>query len=244
MRWNSREKKRVEMTEKKLFERFSEIMPETNQITINVCDRILKNIDESQIKNKFSKYFEKIHDDVYADYLFHQKDTYEQITDGLKKSPSFEELDKFFTSLGNSRKSRAGRAFELILKEMLKNKLSYPIDGQVQIGGAKPDFVMPSKKHFQTNPLDCLLLTAKRTLRERWRQVVTEAFRTYSYFLATIDKDISANQLRYAEDQKIYIVTTEQNISSNNTYASASNVISFEKFISSHLDPSLERWKS
>ena len=61
------------MTEKKLFERFSEIMPETNQITINVCDRILKNIDESQIKNKFSKYFEKIHDDVYSDYLFHQK---------------------------------------------------------------------------------------------------------------------------------------------------------------------------
>tara|TARA_Y100000590_G_scaffold466398_1_gene641639 strand:- start:49067 stop:49264 length:198 start_codon:yes stop_codon:yes gene_type:complete len=65
---------------------------------------------------------------------------------------------------------------------LLGRHLGFPLDGQVKVDGAKPDFVMPSSEYFDQNPIDCMLLTAKKTLRECWRQVVTEANVTYSYF--------------------------------------------------------------
>ena len=80
------------------------------------------------------------------------------------------------------------------------------MDKQIKVKGAKPDFVLPSESFLSTHPLDAMLLTAKRTLRERWRQVVTEANVAHSYYLATLDDKISANQLKEAEKNKIYII--------------------------------------
>ena len=87
-----------------------------------------------------------------------------------------------------------------------------------------------------------MLLTAKRTLRERWRQVVTEANVTYSYFLATLDNKVTQSQLNQAAKHKIYVVTTKTNIGQIEHYDKAGNVISFEEFITLHLDPAMKRW--
>ena len=88
---------------------------------------------------------------------------------------SFEELNLFFLSLSQSRKSRAGKAFEVIIKRLFK-ALDYPFDEQVVING-KPDFLLPGEKHYMAHGADCIIFTAKRTLRERWRQIVTEGIR-------------------------------------------------------------------
>lgn len=148
-------------------------------------------------------------------------------------------LNDFFLSLSQSRKSRAGKAFEDIHNELFK-RLGYPFDEQVPIDG-KPDFVMPSKKHYDDNPLDCIVFTAKRTVRERWKQIVTEGSKGMGFFLATIDRDISQNQLREMMRNRIYLVVPK-NIK-DEFYADAKNVFSFSQFFRDKLDPALQVWR-
>ncbi len=219
-------------------------MPTNDQLVGTACDTVLRTYDKKAIKTNFSILVEKLHDKIYEDYLIAQRETGNRLI-SLKFSgevPSFDQLDKFFLSIGQSRKSRAGKAFEIILEELLGRRLGYPLDRQVNVDGAKPDFVMPSSNYFARNPIDCMLLTAKRTLRERWRQVVTEANVTYSYFLATLDQKVTKSQLEQAARHKIFLVTTKINIEQVQHYRGAGNVLSFEEFISLHLDPAMKRW--
>mgnify|MGYP001251763604 CR=1 FL=1 len=208
------------------------------------CSSLLESLDAEAIKSSFSSLVEELHDQIYRDYLTAQRDIGQRVI-SLQYStgaPSFDQLDSFFLSVAQSRKSRAGKAFEIILEELLGGRLGYPLDAQVSVDGARPDFVMPSSGHFAQNPLDCMLLTAKRTLRERWRQVVTEANVTYSYFLATLDNKVTKSQLDQAAKHKIYLVTTKNIIGQVRHYDKAGNVISFEEFITLHLDPAMKRW--
>lgn len=151
----------------------------------------------------------------------------------------FKLFDTFFLSLAQSRKSRAGRSFEAIHNALFK-ELSYPFDEQKVING-KPDFIMPSYGHFLENPIDCIIFTAKRTLRERWRQIVTEGTRGLGFYLATIDEGISSNQLTEAHNNRIYIVCPSR--IKNQFYKDKVNVLSFTQFFKDHLDPAMERWK-
>ena len=148
-------------------------------------------------------------------------------------------LDRFFMSLSQSRKSRAGKAFETIIQTLF-TKLSYPYTPQAVING-KPDFIIPNVEHFHRNAMDCIIFTAKRTLRERWRQIVTEGTRGFLFFLATIDGGLTDNQLQEMQSNRIYVVVPQE--MKTEFYTKANNVISFEMFFSQHLDPAMIRWK-
>jgi hypothetical protein len=89
--------------------------------------------------------------------------------------------------------------------------------------------------------MDCIIFTVKRTLRERWRQIVTEGTRGYLFFLATIDEKISSKQLQEIQSHRIYVVVPER--IKNETYSAHSNVISFETFFEQHVDPAMRRWQ-
>jgi len=226
------------------FEQFKEEMPTNRALCERVAEEVLKDLDELSIKGKFSSLVDEIQDAIYREYLTSQATVGQKVIDASIEETGgvdFDELDKFFLSISQSRKSRAGTAFEYIIQELFR-RLSYPADTQVVIEGAKPDFVMPSEEYFRSKPLDSLIFTVKRTLRERWRQVVTEANKGYGYFLATIDEKISANQIQQASENKIFIVTTERNIAGNDAYKDAYSVISFEEFFERHLDPAMRRW--
>src|SRR5687768_15409127 len=95
----------------------------------------------------------------------------------------FAGLDKFFLALTQGRRPRAGKAFETLIKRLFI-KLDYPFSAQAIING-QPDFVLPSVEHYKRNAMDCIVFTVKRTLRERWRQIVTEGTRGLGFFLAT-----------------------------------------------------------
>lgn len=153
----------------------------------------------------------------------------------------FTDLDRFYLSLTQSRKVRAGSAFEIVLKTLFKT-LGYPFDEQQVING-KPDFLMPSRNHYDKNPMDCIIFTAKRTLRERWRQIVTEGMRGLGFYLATIDEEISGAQLGEMLNHRIYIVVPENIKNRIASYRQAPNVITFEDFFRQHLDPAVKRWK-
>lgn len=151
----------------------------------------------------------------------------------------FEVLDKFFLSLSQSRKARAGISFEDFHNALFK-ELAYPFDEQRVING-KPDFIMPSYNHYIVNAPDCIIFTAKRTLRERWRQIVTEGTRGLGFFLATIDENLSKNLFAEAQKNRIFIVCPEE--IKKKYYQNVINVLSFTKFFKDHLDPAMERWK-
>jgi hypothetical protein len=150
-------------------------------------------------------------------------------------------LDRFFLSRTQSRRSRAGAAFEVVLEELFK-KLGYPFESQPQIDG-NPDFVFPSISLYQKNAQDAIVFTAKRTLRERWRQIVTEGAKGLGFFLATIDEKVSEAQIKDMKGERIHLVVLSKLKGSVQQYAAAANVITFEDFLEDHLDPKMTKWK-
>ena len=197
---------------------------------------------QSEIYRVYLEYEQKYGEDVFKffiKYLIDKGEIKNLSQTGEVLGKYFKLFDAFFLSIAQSRKSRAGKSFEAIHNVLFK-KLEYPFDEQKVING-KPDFIMPSYDHFLKNPIDCIIFTAKRTLRERWRQIVTEGTRGLGFYLATIDEGISANQLVEAHGSRIYIVCPAR--IKNKFYKDKVNVLSFAQFFKDHLDPAMERWR-
>ncbi|MDW8207380.1 MAG: type II restriction endonuclease [Chloroherpetonaceae bacterium] len=153
----------------------------------------------------------------------------------------FHALDRFFLGLAQGRRPRAGKAFELLLRELFR-RLRYPFDAHPLIDG-QPDFVLPSLDHFRRYPSDCIIFTVKRTLRERWRQIVTEGTRGLGFYLATIDEDVAKRDLNEMRRSRITLVVPARLKRALANYKTAPNVISFELFFRHHLNPAMERWR-
>lgn len=227
-----------------LFDEFKKNVPDNVVLCKQAADIVLAGKSNEEIKGEFSSLFEKMQEEIYRQYLYAQEKSGQMVIDNKiaeEGAVYFADMDKLLMSIFQSRKSRAGKAFEYIIKELF-TRLSYPFSEQVDIDGAKPDFVMPSEVYFNEKPLDSIIFTAKRTLRERWRQVVTEANKGYGYYLATIDKNITQSQIHQAESHKIYIVVPRSLKEDNPVYADSYNVISFEYFFEHQLDPAMKRW--
>lgn len=211
-------------------------------------EKIKQNFDqllhetEREIYSVYLKYQKKYGEDVinvFVDYLIKTGELKDLKQTGKVLGEHFELFDKFFLSLAQSRKARAGKSFENIHNALFK-EFDYPFDEQCVING-KPDFIMPSYDHYMANAPDSIIFTAKRTLRERWRQIVTEGTRGLGFFLATIDEKISANQLAEAHKSRIFIVCPET--IKKKYYPVAVNVLSFAQFFKDYLDPAMERWR-
>ena len=152
---------------------------------------------------------------------------------------SFHEWDRFFLSLTQSRRSRAGTAFQEIMSALME-KLGYPFEAQPVLTDSKPDYVMPSKTWYLHNASDCIILTLKRTLRERWRQVPTEGNSGSTFFLATIDAKVPPLELEKMKELNVRLVVPLTLKQVN--YRSHPAVISFEDFFEDHLQPAIKRW--
>ncbi|MEA2016204.1 MAG: type II restriction endonuclease [Actinomycetota bacterium] len=216
-----------------------------------------KNLTNNKIKNNFDSIFSNIEKEAYRLYLIYEeiygKEVFSTFIEYLYQSKRiksileikeslgeyFYSFDKFFLSLSQSRRSRSGKTFESITNSLFKS-LNYPFNEQILING-KHDFLMPSEKHYRENPLDCIIFTTKRTLRERWRQIVTEGTRGLGFYLATIDEKISSTQLEEMLKHRIYVVCPQT--LKDKCYNNDVNVLSFRQFFKDHLDPAMKRWK-
>ena len=216
-----------------------------------------KSYSPEEIKENFDFILQDMEKDTYKIYLQHEEKyvrdvleaffqrliDYHEISNlddaGKVISGYFKVLDNFFLSMAQSRKSRAGKTFESIHNTLFK-MLEYPFDGQIVING-KPDFLMPSARHYDTNPMECIIFTAKRTIRERWRQIVTEGTRGLGFYLATIDHRVTNEQLKEMLNNRIYLVVPSKIKEKN--YSEVVNVLSFKQFFEDHLDPKVKMWK-
>ena len=212
--------------------------------------------DAVWIKENFSHLVETVQIQAYEGYLQHEKQAWKQAFATVFgpqlrncESPEriaevigehFYALDKFFLSRTQSRRSRAGGAFELLLHELFA-RLNYPFTFQPRIDG-KPDFVFPSVEYYLENPPDAIVFTAKRSLRERWRQIVTEGARGLGFYLATIDEAVSESAITEMKISRIQLVVPDRHKSEITRYVGGHNVISFEDFFMDHLDPKMTKW--
>ena len=152
----------------------------------------------------------------------------------------FSELQNFYKSLSQSRVARAGGSLQNHIAYVF-SILKYPFEAQQEIDG-KPDFILPNATLYRQNPGECILVTAKRTLRERWRQIITEGFMSPQYFLITIDEKQTEHNLREMAGHRIYLVVPERLKLNIQDYEEAGNVISIKSFFEGYLDPAMARW--
>lgn len=131
--------------------------------------------------------------------------------------PDVESFVKTANEILNRRKSRAGKSLEHHLSDLFtRNGLVFE-EQVVTEENKKPDFIFPNGEcyHNMLFPVDDLVvLGAKTTCKDRWRQVLTEADRVECKYLFTLQQGISKNQLKEMYDAKLTLVVPRKYISS------------------------------
>jgi EcoRII C terminal len=245
------------MAGSKIFADLKGAIPKAEDIVRIVADRAIGHESDpiKFIRENFSSLVERLQRDAYDFYLSLERDgggkalrhaftsklkPDASVADLLKEIElSFFELDKFFLSFSQSRKSRAGTAFQAVIGELL-SRLNYPYEAQPKLRDSKPDFVLPNKGWYDFHSSDCIILTLKRTLRERWRQVPTEGNTGSTFFLATIDENAPAKELDKMQELNVRLVVPRR--LKRDFYKLHPAVISFEDFLEDYLDPAVKRW--
>ena len=126
----------------------------------------------------------------------------------------FRDVDDFLhtaSSIMNRRKSRAGRALENHVGQVLIDA-EIPHEMRPNIDG-KPDIVIPSKAAYYDNtyPLDKLFIVGvKTTCKDRWRQVTREGKRVPEKHILTIQQGISTNQLNDMHEENVTLVVPKR----------------------------------
>ncbi|MBY8824608.1 type II restriction endonuclease [Sphingomonas colocasiae] len=143
------------------------------------------------------------------------------------------EIDRLMLSASQQRKSRAGYSFEHHIEAVLTAG-NLPFAKQVVMDAKKrPDFVLPSLRQLKRPKLGStrgIILSAKTTLRERWKQVQREMAGS-ELFLATVDESIAANAIEDMAALGIILVVPEGlKASSDTEYVRHPNVIGFKDF--------------
>lgn len=156
-------------------------------------------------------------------------------------------IDALMLSAAQQRKSRAGYSYEHHIEAMLIGG-SIPFEKQVIIEAKKrPDFILPSLKFVDSgkdNAATGLILSAKTTLRERWKQVEREMGKR-RLFLTTVDENIAGNAIEDMARIGISLVIPESLMKSKEAeYAGHTNVLGFAEFCSSHIKPHLAAWRT
>lgn len=229
-------------------------IPSSKQITEEVIDELVATLSRTAIERRFSSLIDELQIQAYERYLECEAQRAPvKIAEMLIRAKAarlsgkelerllrkrFFTLDRFFLSLTQSRRNRAGDAFQVIVQTLMQ-RLGYPHTPQPKLDG-QPDFVFPDERHYFDDALDCLVFTVKRSLRERWKQILAEGAKGPMFYLATIDDKVSDAQLGYMHERKVYLVVPKSLADAK--YRRKRNVISFETFFRDHLDPAIRRW--
>lgn len=130
------------------------------------------------------------------------------IAKGFKNMEAFVEMAN---QVLNSRKSRAGKSLEHHLETLFQgNNLQFSSQ-VITEGNKRPDFIFPSVEAYNNLnfPTDKLIfLAAKKTCKDRWRQILNEAdrLRSQQKFLCTMQPGITSSQLKEMKTEKIILV--------------------------------------
>jgi hypothetical protein len=146
--------------------------------------------------------------------LFRTLERY-QVQERLKQGFD-DDVDAFLTyatSLRQRRSARAGRALENHLKAVFDAfgvRYSY---NEITENRSKPDFIFPGIREYRDDAFSAdllVMLGAKRTCKDRWRQVLAEADRIDSKHLFTLEPSISAAQTDEMQSSQLQLVVPQE----------------------------------
>jgi hypothetical protein len=123
--------------------------------------------------------------------------------------PDFEGFNRVSLSVQNRRKARAGAALENHLEHLFRAWGVWHGRGCETENRYKPDFLFPSCAHYRNLAFPASSLTmlgAKSTLKDRWRQILSEAARIDEKHLVTLSPVISVNQTDQMKASKVQLV--------------------------------------
>jgi hypothetical protein len=118
-------------------------------------------------------------------------------------------LRGYFLSVSQSRKQRGGKDFELQVQLLLSHA---QIPFKAQTRRERVDLVLPDEQLWQMDRARAVLISLKRTLRERWRQVADElyALRCPNTYLLTAEEHLAAATVREIFQRNIYLVVWDE----------------------------------
>lgn len=132
------------------------------------------------------------------------------VSERLKQG--FDNVDEFIRyslTVHNRRKSRMGYSLEHQLAAIFDlNRIRYGRQVRTE-GKNRADFIFPGHTEYHNLEFDASLLVmlgAKSTLKERWRQILTEAKRIPHKHLCTLETAISTAQTDEMEVQQVTLV--------------------------------------
>ena len=115
----------------------------------------------------------------------------------------------FSLSVQNRRKARAGSALENHLEELFsKFGMTFSRGAETE-NRNKPDFLFPGQAQYRDPAYPAARLTmlgAKSTLKDRWRQVLSEAVRIDDKHLLTLEPGVSENQTDEMRTKRLQLV--------------------------------------
>ena len=134
----------------------------------------------------------------------------------------------------NRRKSRAGLSLENHLSRIFDaNGFIYEKHAETELH-KKPDFLFPNSKCYHDINFDqdkLLMLAAKTTCKDRWRQVLNEADKIRNKYLFTLQPGVSNNQLKEMKSCDLTLVVPHKNLKLFD-YSETKNVIDLTTFVS------------
>ncbi|MBU2090890.1 MAG: restriction endonuclease [Alphaproteobacteria bacterium] len=158
----------------------------------------------------------------------------------------YQTIDALLLSASQQRKSRAGYSYEHHIEAMLAGG-GIPFEKQVIIEAKKrPDFILPSLAFIDSGKETAatgLILSAKTTLRERWKQVEREKG-SRRLFLTTVDENIAGNAIDDMASFGVHLVIPESLTKSKEAeYEGRANVVSFGQFCNEIVHPHMVGWR-
>ncbi len=152
-------------------------------------------------------------------------------------------------SFAQSRKTRAGGSAQYHI-EFILDELGYKgLYERQRILNGTVDFLFPSFEMWQKDRRRCTVLSVKRTLRERYKQVFEELSATRGlvlYLLSTqteseAQKDITQEKVQRLNEQNVYLIVRDE--IKQGRFSQEANVLGFTDFFCKELPRLKERWK-
>jgi hypothetical protein len=147
----------------------------------------------------------------------------------------------FEQSLAQGRLTRAGGSAQLHLIYLLE-QLGYAGEFETQqVLNGRVDFVFPSKRAWELDRQRCVLVSVKRSLRERYKQIfeelgITGGLTVYLVITQTLGearKDLTSKKVDKIRKQNVYLVVRDA--VKAEMFPNENSILSFSQFITEEL---------
>jgi hypothetical protein len=147
----------------------------------------------------------------------------------------------FEQSLAQGRMTRAGGSAQLHLIYLLE-QLGYAGEFETQqVLNGRVDFVFPSKRAWELDRQRCVLVSVKRSLRERYKQIfeelgITGGLTVYLVITQTLGearKDLTSEKVDNIRKQNVYLVVRDA--VKAEMFPNENSILSFSQFITEEL---------